>query len=75
LLSEDLVDPIAFIKSITMKVVVEKISLAWDKITPVTIGHSWRKLIPLANTSPSNSEHSGDNEPNATNNNSELRVY
>jgi len=40
LLSEDLVDPITFIKSITMKVVVEKISLAWDQIIPVTIRRS-----------------------------------
>ena len=45
LLSEDLVDPITFIKSITMKLVVEKISLAWDQITPVTIRRSWTKLI------------------------------
>ena len=65
LLSEDLVDPITFNKSITMKVVVEKISLAWDQITPVTIRRSWRKLIPLANTSPTSHEHSSDNEPNA----------
>ena len=61
LLSEDLVDPIAFTKSITMKVVVEKISLAWDQITPVTIRRSWRKLIPLADTTPSNI----DSEPTA----------
>ena len=33
LLSEDLIYPTTFTKSITMKVVVEKISLAWDQIT------------------------------------------
>ena len=71
LLSEDLVDPITFIKSITMKVVVEKISLAWDQITPVTIRRSWRKLISLANTSPTSHKHSSDNEPNAANSDGE----
>ena len=56
LLSEDLVDPTTFTKSITMKVVIEKISLAWDQITPVTICRSWKTLIPLADVIPSNSD-------------------
>lgn len=44
LLSEDVVK---FIKSVNMKVVIEKIALSWNEITPLTIRRSWRKLLPL----------------------------
>ena len=44
-----------------MKVVVEKIAIAWDEMSPVTIRRSWRKLYPLK---PHDVEESLDNEPN-----------
>ena len=36
LLSDETADLVVFLKSVTMKVVVEKISAAWDQIAPLT---------------------------------------
>ena len=47
MLSDEMADVATFLKSVTMKVVVEKISAAWDQIAPVTIRCSWWKLLPL----------------------------
>lgn len=60
MLSDETADVVTFLKSVTMKVVVEKISAAWDQITPVTIRHSWQKLISLPQESdipPETNEH------------------
>ena len=51
LLSEEQPDIVKFIKSVNMKVVVEKIALSWNEITPLTIRRSWRKLLPLEDSS------------------------
>ena len=47
LLSDETADLVVFLKSVTMKAVVEKISAAWDQIAALTIRGSWRKLLPL----------------------------
>lgn len=44
-----------------MKVVVEKIAIDWDEISPVMIRQSWRKLYPLE---PHDVEESLDDEQN-----------
>ena len=45
LLLESDIDIVTFLKSINMLVVIQKVSLAWEEITPTTIRQSWRKLI------------------------------
>ena len=36
-----------FLKSINILKVIERISLAWEQISPDTIRRSWRKLLPI----------------------------
>jgi len=47
LLFDGTADLVTFLKSVTMKVVVEKISAAWDQITQPMIQCSWQKLLLL----------------------------
>ena len=47
LLSEDgLLDIDLYLKKVNMKVVLEKVAIAWEGITPRSIRNSWNKLIP-----------------------------
>ena len=46
-----------------MKVVVEKVAVAWDSIRPETIRHSWRKLVPIENRDSSTSQESDLSSP------------
>ena len=38
---------IPFLKNINILHVIDRISIAWNRVTPDTIRKSWRKLIPL----------------------------
>ena len=62
ILSDEQPDLVKFIKGVNMKVVAEKVALAWDELTPTTIRRSWRKLLPIEE-SQSTEETSSDNAP------------
>ena len=73
--STEELDIAKYLKSITMKVVVEKVhvAMAWDEISASTIRRSWQKLIPIfddqdassSSVIPSNSETSPDRPSNS----------
>ena len=50
-----------------MTVVVEKVAIAWDDISAVTIQHSWQKLLPMSSPAHDPASNSTPKNPTSVN--------